>query len=84
MNKFMPDAKAFNPAFHAFMMMLGATHERLPKHWEDTGDAENGPELSGFASHDIYELDGVEYVVFEDGSTDRGPAAPPMTEPRGC
>ena len=77
------DARPFNMALHDFMETQGATHERIANSFEDIGDPENGPELTGCPGHDIYVLDDVEYVVFEDGSTDRGPAAPPMTEPYG-
>lgn len=74
----------FNLAFHDFMIFCGADYERRPEYWEDTGDAESGPSLDGYLVHDIYMLDDEEYVIFEDGSTDRGPAAPPMIEPYGC
>lgn len=78
------DVVPFNAAFHDFMAGEGATHERICESIEDVGVECRGPTLVTHPTHDIYELDGVEYVVYEDGSTDRGPAAPPMTEPHGC
>ncbi len=64
---FMPDSAAFNPAFHAFMMAFpNAKHERHDQCWEDTGDAENGPQLSGHPAFDLYTLDGFEYMVTDD------------------
>jgi hypothetical protein len=67
---------AFNPAFHAFMIGEGATHERIKEHWEDAGDAENGPELDGYQAHDLYTLDDIWYVIFEDGSARSFQAVP--------
>jgi hypothetical protein len=64
-------ATPFNPAFHEFMFLEGATHKRIEEHWEDAGDAENGPQLEGFMAHDLYTLDGIDYAVFENGKTDR-------------
>lgn len=61
----------YNLVFHEFMLREGATHERMKEHWEDVGDAENGPDLDGYAGHDLYELDSVLYAVFEDGKVDR-------------
>ncbi len=59
------------------MEALGAEHQRIAALWEDTGDAENGPDLSGCQAHDYYLLDGIEYAVFEDGTTDWSPESPP-------
>lgn len=76
---FLPDSVTFNPAFHAFMMTFkDATHERIEADWEDTGDAENGPELTGHPAFDLYVLDGIEYIVDEHGRADRQPASPPF------
>ncbi len=59
----------FNPMFHAFMRSIdGATHQRVHACWEDTGDAENGPELTGHPDFDLYTLDGFEYMVTDDGA----------------
>lgn len=68
---------AFNLAFHDFMRSIGAKHTFFEASWEDVGDAENGPELSGHGAYDAYVLDGIEYAVSEDGTVDRAPEAPP-------
>ncbi len=79
MSKFIPDAEAFNPAFHAFIMMhADATYARIEASWEDVGDAENGPKLEGNPAFDLYTLDDVEYVMDEQGRADRQPASPPF------
>ncbi len=64
----------FNPALHAFMMSQGATHQRFAASWEDVGDAENGPEMTGCQAYDEYTLDDTCYAAFEDGTVDRSPA----------
>lgn len=61
----------FNLAFHAFMIEQDARHQRFASSFEDIGDAENGPKLSGCQAYDWYLLDGIEYVVDEDGIVDR-------------
>jgi hypothetical protein len=63
--------RPFNPAFHFHAVaLLGAQHDRVPAYWEDTGDAENGPELSGFQEHDRYTLDDISFAMFSDGTFD--------------
>lgn len=64
---------AFNLAFHDFMLSLGAEHERIEEHWEDVGDAENGPELSGHPAFDVYRDADTVYVVDENGRADHEP-----------
>jgi len=63
--------RPFNLAFDAFMNANDSQRTRIPASWEDTGDAENGPHLTGCAAHDLYLLDDVEYAVFEDGTAER-------------
>ncbi len=71
-------SKPFNPALHAFMIEQGAAHDRIEALWKDIGDAENGPDLIGHPSFDLYLLDDVEYVMDEHGCADRCPAPPPF------
>lgn len=61
----------FNPAFHAFMIQQGASHQRVEANWEDVGDPENGPKLEGYPAYDMYNLDGTDYAMFENGVVDR-------------
>ena len=35
---------------------LGYTHQLVPAHWEDIGDAENGPKLDGHPDMDVWSL----------------------------
>jgi hypothetical protein len=63
-------AAPFNPAAHDHLLALGFTHERYEASWEDLGDAENGPQLSGGPAYDEYQAeDGFTVYVGEDGRT---------------
>jgi len=55
----------------------GRYHIHFEAWWEDTGGPDNGPDLVGCMAHDHYLLDGVEYAVFEDGTTAWEQASPP-------
>ncbi len=74
----------FNPAFHAFMMEQGATHEHLEDCFEDIGDAENGPKLAGHPALDVYTLDGIDYAVGADGIVERSETVPFDTQGIEC
>lgn len=64
------------------LQACGYTHEFYPASWEDIGDCENGPKLSGHpdthvwtlpgktSSHEIVVVDG---VVAEEGDVPNGP-----------
>lgn len=44
----------FNPALHAFLTDAGFGYSHHEASWEDVGDAENGPELTGGPAFDEY------------------------------
>jgi hypothetical protein len=73
-----PEPEPFNLALHDYLLTLGATHEHVAEDWEDDGDAESGPHLTGHPAFDLYTLDDVEYVVTADGTVERQPASPPF------
>ena len=61
--------RAFNTAAHAALIAAGYVHERHDADWQDTGDAENGPELSGGPAFDLYtDADSV-VMISESGET---------------
>lgn len=43
-----------NPSVHAWLIELGYEHTKIPTDWEEIGDAENGPKLSGYPGWDEY------------------------------
>lgn len=57
-----------HPAHH-HLIDLGFSHVHVDASWEDTGDAENGPRLSGGPAYDEYTLDDMTVYIAEDGST---------------
>ncbi len=62
---------AYNQALHIHLLAHGYEHERVEASWEDHGDAETGPMVSGGPAYDMYL--GPDEVVFatEDGLLDR-------------
>jgi hypothetical protein len=61
----------FNLALHDFLIGLGFAYERLPAHWEETGDAESGPlGLQGHEAFDEYRKDNLIVYYDEDGRSD--------------
>ncbi len=62
---------AYNQALHVHLLAHSYTHDRIPASWEDCGDAENGPMVSGGPAYDLYI--GADEMVFatEDGVLDR-------------
>ncbi len=59
--------RPFNRALHEHLLALGYTWSRADESWEDHGDAEHGPELSGGPAFDRY-TGPAEHVHFsEDG-----------------
>jgi len=63
-------AQPFNLALHSHLTALGYVRTRHPEYWEDTGDAESGPDLDGYQEHDAYVGDDDMFVVFADGTID--------------
>ena len=57
----------FNLALHEHLMVNGCTHERVDADWEDDGDGENGPHLTGHPDFDVYEDATDRYVMRDDG-----------------
>ncbi len=62
---------AYNQALHVHLLAHGYTHERVPADWEDHGDAETGPMVTGGPAYDMYI--GADEMVFsgETGVLDR-------------
>ena len=61
----------FNLALHDFLMGQGFSHDRLPAHWEEMGDAESGPMgLHGHEAFDEYRKDNLIVYYDEDGRSD--------------
>lgn len=53
---------------HRMLTDQGAcTHEHNPDTWEDTGDAENGPHLTGGPAFDRYYTDSHEIIIDQSG-----------------
>jgi hypothetical protein len=60
----------FNPTAHDFLIGLGFEVTRVDASWEDSGDAENGPRLTGGPAFDEYtHPDGLVVYIAEDGRT---------------
>lgn len=58
-----------HPAHH-HLIDLGFSHVHVEASWEDTGDAENGPRLSGDPAYDEYTLgDMTVYIGGAGGGT---------------
>jgi hypothetical protein len=57
----------FNAAAHEALLAAGYKHERVEASWEDDGDAENGPHLSGGPAYDEYKDADSRVVVQEEG-----------------
>lgn len=62
----------FNLALHDHMMTLGYEWTRIPDSWEDDGDGESGPHLTGGPACDQYAgPDEYVYCAFEGRVLDR-------------
>jgi hypothetical protein len=60
----------FNLAAHEALLAAGYSYEQFEECWEDDGDPENGPSLSGHSAFDWYgHSDGHEVFVGADGDT---------------
>lgn len=59
----------FNLALHECLMRLGYSYQRVAADWEDDGDAENGPHLSGHDAFDEYEDADSRVYCSEGGDT---------------
>lgn len=57
-----------HPAHH-HLLELGFEHRTIPADWEDTGNAESGPCLSGHESYEQYELGDMTVYIGNDGET---------------
>jgi hypothetical protein len=58
----------YNLALHEHLLSLGFKYEgRVEAHWEDDGDPENGPHLSGWPAHDQYTGPNDLFFVDENG-----------------
>ncbi len=55
----------FNLSLHDHLMTLGFTHERVENSFEDIGEAESGPELSGGPAYDVYQ-DAASFVYMSE------------------
>ena len=62
----------FTPAIEAQLVAEGYKVTHIPAHWEDDGDAENGPHLTGHEAYDEWvreNADGTaDYAVMYDGA----------------
>ena len=57
----------FSPAHH-HLLELGYVHTHNEADWEDDGDAESGPHLSGGPAYDEYYVPGHSIYVEENGT----------------
>jgi hypothetical protein len=57
----------FNPDAHAHLIALGYRHTQFPCTFEDDGDAESGPHLTGGPAFDEYESDDDRLIIDELG-----------------
>ena len=56
----------FDDTSALLLLALGYTQRQVPAHWEDTGDAENGPRLDGHNEYDVWTR-GDSTVIVSDG-----------------
>ena len=59
----------FNPAAHDFFVGAGYVVTHYESDFEDVGDAESGPKLSGGPAFDEYAADDHYVIVTEGGAT---------------
>lgn len=61
----------YNQALHEHLLAHGYEHQRVEADWEDHGDGETGPMVSGGPAYDLYL--GSDEMVFatEEGVLDR-------------
>jgi hypothetical protein len=56
-----------NPELHHLLVNNGFRYEFVPDSFEDDGDAESGPHLTGGPSYDLYESDHWRYIIDHRG-----------------
>ena len=63
---------AFNPGIHEHLLAQGYEYHHNPADWQDVGDCENGPELSGGPAWDCYS-NGKDYLAVDEEGEVHGP-----------
>ena len=58
----------FNPVYHELLLMQGYTWIPHECSFEDIGDGESGPMLSGGPAYDLYQNEKWEIIVEADGT----------------
>jgi len=63
---------AFNPGIHEHLLAQGYEHHQYPADWEDVGNGESGPMLSGGPAWDYYG-NGKDFLAVSEKGEVNGP-----------